>query len=140
MVAALRSFLSMHRFDHVVLIGYSGGGTLAWLMAAHVPEASRVLTIAANLDTDEWAKIHGYSVLDGSLNPVWLPELSPTIAQLHYVGDLDQNVPPSIVRSFARRHHEAHVIEIADFDHRCCWIERWPQLLDPATSPLIVNR
>jgi hypothetical protein len=141
MVAALRSFLSTHPFRRVVLIGYSGGGTIAWLMAPHVAETTGVVTVAANLDTDDWTKIHGYSSLEGSLNPALLPELPPAIVQLHYVGGRDQNVPPSVVRSFARHHLEAHVIEIADFEHLCCWIEQWPQLLDRVgTSPLTTGR
>jgi len=134
MVAALRSFLSMHPFRRVVLIGYSGGGTIAWLMAAYVPETKGIVTVAANLDTDDWARSHGYSMLKGSLNPALLPELPPTIAQLHYVGSRDQNVPPSVVQSFARHHPEAHVIEVADFDHQCCWIKRWPQLLQGSAT------
>jgi dienelactone hydrolase len=129
MVAALRGFLSSHPSDRVVLIGYSGGGTLAWLMAARVPEATRVVTIAANLDVDEWSRIHGYSRLAGSLNPALAPALAPAIDQLHFVGGRDTNVTPSVVASFARRHPAARVVEIAEFDHRCCWIDRWPQLL-----------
>ncbi|MEO8304981.1 MAG: hypothetical protein ABI724_12750 [Betaproteobacteria bacterium] len=141
MVTALRSFLSLHPYRYVVLVGYSGGGTLAWLMASRIPETTRVVTIAANLDVDEWAHIHGYSPLSGSLNPTLAPALAPSIDQLHYVGGRDTNVTPSVVGSFARRHPEARVIEIADFDHRCCWIERWPELLSgaraaaPAGSP-----
>jgi hypothetical protein len=130
MVAALRRFLTLHPFRRVVLIGYSGGGTLAWLMAAQVPETAAIVTVAANLDTDEWTRIHNYSPLAGSLNPALMPPLSPTISQFHYVGGRDRNVPPSVVQSFARRHPEARVIELADFDHECCWIERWPKLLD----------
>jgi hypothetical protein len=136
MVAALRSYLTMQPFRRVVLIGYSGGGTIAWLMATSVPETIAVVTVAANLDTDEWARIHGYSALTGSLNPALLPELPPTILQLHYVGGRDQNVPPSIVRSFAHNHHGAHVVEVADFGHVCCWIERWPQLLAESVTPV----
>ena len=129
MVAALRSFLSVHPYPDVVLIGYSGGGTLAWLMASRIPETTRVITIAANLDIAEWTRIHGYTPLSGSLDPALAPELEPAIDQLHYVGGRDTNVSPSIVRAFARRHPEAHVIEIPEFDHRCCWIERWPELV-----------
>ncbi len=129
MVAALRSFLSLHPYRNVVLIGYSGGGTLAWLMAGRILESTRVVTIAANLDIDEWAHIHGYSPLTGSLNPALAPALTPAIDQLHYVGGRDTNVTLSVVGSFARRHPEAHVVEIAEFDHRCCWIDHWPQLL-----------
>jgi hypothetical protein len=130
MVAALRRFLTLHPFRRVVLIGYSGGGTLAWLMAAQVPETAAIITVAANLDTDEWTRIHDYSPLAGSLNPALMPPLSPTISQFHYVGGRDRNVPPSVVQSFARRHPEARVIELADFDHECCWIKRWPIMLE----------
>jgi pimeloyl-ACP methyl ester carboxylesterase len=130
MVAALRRFLALHPFRRVVLIGYSGGGTLAWLMAAQVPETAEIVTVAANLDTDDWTHIHDYSPLAGSLNPALMPPLSPTIGQFHYVGGRDRNVPPSVVQSFARRHPGAQVIELADFDHECCWIERWPKLLE----------
>jgi hypothetical protein len=130
MVAALRSFLTLHPFRRVVLIGYSGGGTLAWLMAAQVPETVAIITVAANLDIDDWTRIHNYSPLAGSLNPALMPPLSPTISQFHHVGGRDRNVPPSVVQSFARRHPEARVIELADFDHECCWIERWPSLLE----------
>lgn len=129
MVTALRRYLSSYPYRHVVLIGYSGGGTLAWLMAAQLPETTAAVTIAANLDIDAWARLHGYSLLAGSLDPAVSPPLPPAIVQRHYVGGRDSNVPPSIVRSFARRHPEAAVIEIAGFDHVCCWIEQWPRLL-----------
>jgi pimeloyl-ACP methyl ester carboxylesterase len=137
MVAALRRFLAVHPFQRVVLIGYSGGGTLAWLMAAHVPETAAVVTIAANLDTDEWTRIHDYSALAGSLNPALMPQLPPTIAELHYVGGRDRNVPSSVVQSFARGHPGVRIVEVADFDHECCWIERWPGFLGESeeTSP-----
>lgn len=130
MVAALRSFLTAQPYQRVVLIGYSGGGTLAWLMAADVPETVEVVTLAANLDIDYWASLHGYSPLAGSLNPTLQPALSPAITQIHYAGGRDDNVPPAVARSFAKRHPAAHVVVIAEFDHLCCWIERWPQLLD----------
>ena len=133
MVAALRRYLAAHPFRHVVLVGYSGGGTLAWLMAARVPETTGLVTIGANLDIDNWARLHAYSPLAGSLNPAAQAPLSPAIAEWHYVGGRDTNVPPAVVRAFARRHPRARVIEIADFDHTCCWIARWPALLAAAT-------
>ena len=136
MVAALRRYLSVYPFRHVVLVGYSGGGTLAWLMAARVPETIGVVTIAANLDIDDWARLHGYSPLAGSLNPAAEPPLSAGITERHYLGGRDLNVPPSVVRAFARRHPRAIVTEVAEFDHTCCWLERWPQLLYGAKVPV----
>jgi pimeloyl-ACP methyl ester carboxylesterase len=134
MVAALRSFLAQHPYRQVLLIGYSGGGTVAWLMASQLPDAVGVVTIAANLDIDAWTQIHGYSAMAGSLNPASLPQLSPAIVQVNYFGGRDQNVPPSVIRSFARGHPAAKEVEIAEFDHVCCWIARWPGLLDEVTA------
>jgi hypothetical protein len=135
MVAALRGFLSQHRYRQVLLIGYSGGGTIAWLMAAQMPDTAGVVTVAANLDIDAWTRIHGYSAMEGSLNPASLPQLSSAIVvQVNYFGGRDQNVPPSVTRSFARSHPEAMEVEIAEFDHVCCWIERWPGLLERAVG------
>jgi dienelactone hydrolase len=130
MVAALRRFLVAQPYDRIVLIGYSGGGTLAWLMASDVPATAAVVTLAANLDTDLWTGLHGYSPLSGSLNPALQPPLPATIAQVHYAGERDDNVPPRIAASFARNHPHARIIVLADYDHVCCWIEGWPALLD----------
>jgi pimeloyl-ACP methyl ester carboxylesterase len=56
----------------VLLIGHSGGA-LAILLAARVPQVVAVVTIAGNLDTDVWTKLHGYLRLQGSLNPIAAP-------------------------------------------------------------------
>jgi dienelactone hydrolase len=132
MAAALRAFLARHSYRDVVLIGYSGGGTLAWLLASRVPQASAVVTIGANLDTAAWTELHAYDPLAGSLDPAAQPPLPASIVHVAYVGERDENVPPSIVRSFAARHPQTRIVEVAGFDHRCCWIERWPQLLRDA--------
>ena len=136
MAAALRGFLVEHPFSRVVLIGYSGGGTLAWLVAPRIPQATAVVTIAANLDIDAWAKLHAYTPLAGSLNPALQPPLPASVHQLHFAGGRDVNVPPSIAASFQVRHPAARIVDLAQFDHRCCWIERWPRLLDDAMMAL----
>lgn len=134
MVVALRGFLAIRHYRHVLLIGYSGGGTLAWLMAPQLPETVGVITVAANLDTDRWTGLHGYSPLAGSLNPALLPALPPAIAQVHYAGGRDRKVPPAVVTSFSRGHPEARVVVLDEFDHECCWAERWPELLRSAVG------
>lgn len=128
MVAALRSFLAAHPFREIVLVGYSGGGTVAWLMAAQIPETVRVVTVAANLDIGLWAQLHGFSPLAGSLNPTLAPPLPRTVRQFHYVGGRDRIVPPAVVASFVERHPDAVMHVLAEFDHECCWIAGWPEL------------
>jgi dienelactone hydrolase len=134
MAAALRRILAGSGAPRVVLVGYSGGGTLAWLMAPQIPGTVAVVTVAANLDTDAWSALHGYTPMAGSLNPASQPPLPAGIEEVHYAGARDRNVPPAIAESFRRRHEAARVVVVDDFDHECCWAARWPELLDRALA------
>lgn len=129
LVHALATFHSARRFDELVLIGYSGGGTLAMLMAARLPQVIAVATIAANLDTAAWTRLHDYSPLLGSLDPATAAPLAASIQQTHFVGGRDDNVPPMITRGGLHREAQANVVVFPDFDHRCCWVQAWPELL-----------
>lgn len=113
----------------VVLIGVSGGGTIAWLMARHVPSTTAVVTVAGNLDVRAWTDRHGYSPLDGSLDPARSEPLPQAIVQWHLAGAKDRNVPPALAAGVVARQPRARLVEIPDFDHECCWVERWPELL-----------
>jgi hypothetical protein len=129
MEAALTHILDISRFSGVVLIGYSGGGTLAMLLARRIEATRAVITVAANLDPARWAKLHGYSPLGESINPADGPPLNSRVRQLHYVGSLDRNVPPDIVRSVGGHQPNSAVIVISGFDHRCCWESVWPSVI-----------
>jgi pimeloyl-ACP methyl ester carboxylesterase len=129
MTSALRALLAARRPERVVLVGYSGGGTLAMLVAERVPQVAAVVTIAANLDVGAWAQRHGYRPLSASLDPARRAPLPRAVRQIHLVGGDDANVPPALVRSAAAQQPGSRVIEIAHYDNRCCWTEAWPGLL-----------
>lgn len=125
--AALRTALAPG--TPVVLIGYSGGGVLAVLLAERLERVRAVVTIAANLDLDAWTGLHGYSPLTGSLDPAARPPLPARIAQWHLAGGRDVNVPKSIVERFVRRQAAAELVVYPELDHSCCWGEVWPAFL-----------
>ena len=129
MTAALNAFLAAHHFREVTLIGYSGGGTLAVLVAPRVPEARAVITIAANLDIAAWTSLHGYLPLDGSVNPVDEPPMDSRVQEWHLVGARDRNTPPEINSRYWHRISPDRLWVYAQMDHICCWVEQWPEIL-----------
>jgi dienelactone hydrolase len=121
----------------IQLYGHSGGGTLAVLLAARIPNVTRVVTIGANLDTAAWCSLHGYTPLLGSLNPAELPHSSDRAAVLHLVGSKDTNTPPELVESAAARAGESGAVRIIPgFTHTCCWEGVWARVLRDETDSL----
>jgi pimeloyl-ACP methyl ester carboxylesterase len=129
LVAALRRRLPPRPDRELVLIGFSGGGALAMLLAERVPETVAVVTIAGNLDVAAWAAHHGYAPLEGSLDPARRPPLDPALRQLHLLAARDERVPPALSEPVIARQAQARAIRYADFDHDCCWESVWPELL-----------
>ncbi|MGH6930268.1 MAG: hypothetical protein ACREEV_18260, partial [Dongiaceae bacterium] len=127
MAAVVRQLVAQGHYRQVSWFGHSGGGTLAVLAAARVPESAAVVTVAANLDIDAWTDARGARRLSGSLNPARQPDLPGTVVQRHYAGGRDEIVPPDVTRRGVKV--GADLTVIADYDHRCCWEELWPTVL-----------
>lgn len=127
MVAALER-LSVN-YTSMTLLGYSGGGTLAMLIAERQPRVMTVVTVAANLDTDRWSDLHQQQRLRDSLNPASSPPLNRRIRQFHFAGDKDDNVPPSLVRDAIFRQQGAIFKAFPSQDHSCCWKDVWAEIL-----------
>lgn len=140
MAAAIRRILADGRYRDVVLIGYSGGGVLGLLLADRLTEVDAVVTLAANLDTDAWTRRHGYTPLAGSLNPAAMTLTRDDLFHLHYSGAADDNVPPAIHRAMADKLPAGSLRTLAGFDHHCCWVDRWPDLLDDVEQYLSRRR
>lgn len=116
-------------YPALILLGHSGGGTLAMLMAEHLPKTEAVITVAANLDIARWAGLHRQPPLTGSLNPVERPPLPQRVRQTHYAGGRDGNVPPMLVRDAIARQQGAGFIVFSNQGHGCCWRDVWPVIL-----------
>jgi hypothetical protein len=139
MRAALLAEAARARATRIELYAHSGGATLAVLLAARVPMVTRVVTLGGNLDIDAWSALHGYSPLEGSLNPARTQPPTAPIEMLHLVGSDDRNTPPSLVERAAESHVGGTVRVIPGFSHRCCWKEIWPQVLSAQAMELGVG-
>ena len=113
---------------HITLIGHSGGATLALLIADRVPQVERVITIAGNLDVAGWTRLHHYSPLSGSLDPLTSGPHRSDLVLIHFAGGDDRTIPASMITAAAAQ-LGGRVSVIPNFGHQCCWERIWPSLL-----------
>jgi hypothetical protein len=119
----------LHRFE---LVGYSGGGAVALLMAAGRNDIASIRTVAGNLDTDAFSKLHNVSAMTESLNPASVARRISAIPQMHFVGGRDAIVPAGIYQAYRDASGPGKKISITilpEADHETGWVEQWPALL-----------
>lgn len=126
--------LLMQRFGSkkLMLVGYSGGGAVAALLAARRNDVARLITVAGNLDHRAWTEEHRVSPLEGSLNPADEWRSLMNVPQIHFIGARDMVVGMRVFDSYASHFpasHRPEVMIVPDFDHACCWADKWPELL-----------
>ena len=116
----------------LTLVGYSGGGAVAALVAARRSDVKLLVTVAGNLDHVAWTSLHGVSPLSASLNPANFRPHLENVHQVHLVGGRDIVVPPSIAEHFVQGFPETkqpQIVRIPNYDHYCCWAQDWQAIL-----------
>lgn len=114
----------------LVLVGHSGGGAVAALVAARRVDVALLVTVGGVLDTARWTALHGVTPLDQSLNPADASSRLAGLRQVHYVGEEDRVTPPALAEGYARQvGPSARIVRVAGRDHDCCWERDWPRIL-----------
>lgn len=114
------------------LVGYSGGGAMALLLAGRRTDVVHITTVAGNLDTATWSRLTNTTPLWGSLNPADYWAAVADIPQRHWVGADDKTMPPTVALQYVARlpANRRPAVSIKDgFDHQCCWAQEWARLL-----------
>jgi hypothetical protein len=121
-----------HGINTINLIGYGGGGSMAVLLAAWRDDVSSLRTVAAKLD----------QTLQDSLNPRDIAPRIAAIPQYHFIGGLDADVTPSVLRTFVaaipkgkQKCLSGGVVH--DVGSDADWVEQWPKLL---SAPLACQK
>ncbi len=149
MAAALSAYQRQHGWRSLILVGYSGGGVLAVLMADRVAAVRAVITISANLDIDAWARDSSCRPLadrspatTGGCEP-FVNSVNPadSIRQRHWteialIAGKDTVVPSHTTVNYFAHHPETSIWEYPEFDHGCCWVEQWPQIFHRLATTL----
>ena len=87
----------------VHLVGYSGGGAVATLLAARRTDVLSLRTVAGTLDSQKAAQLRDATPLSDSLNPADVAASLRKLPQEHFFGMKDDIIPMSVARAFAER-------------------------------------
>jgi hypothetical protein len=135
MAFAVEDAISRTGAENLVIVGYSGGGVLASLIAEQLSRVTAVITVAANLDIDAWAHHHRYLPLSQSLNPALSTHAHPWV-EIHMEGANDQVVPSETRDAYFKRYPNARRWVLEKHGHRCCWVEEWKGLWEKVEAQI----
>jgi hypothetical protein len=115
----------------LVLVGYSGGGAIAALIAAQRSDVQSLRTVAGNLDMDEVNRLHHASPMPLSLNAKAVATRLAALPQIHYSGSDDRVIPQSVTQGYVDASHSGCVkmVSVAGLTHGGRWETLWPALL-----------
>lgn len=115
-----------------VLVGYSGGGVVAALVAAGRDDVATLVTVASPLDVDAWTEAAGVPPLVASTSPVGRADRLATLDQLHFTSARDRRVPAFVVDRFVEAQGgptpRRRVVRREGVAHGD-WLRAWPEAL-----------
>ncbi len=128
---ALDNLKKKYKNSTFTLIGYSGGGAVAALVASKRDDINKLITVAGNLDINKWTKMHKINKLNGSLNPADFSKNLESIPQYHLIGKNDHIVPKDVFLSYKSNFKIKENIRYNLFDasHNCCWEDIYKDFL-----------
>lgn len=115
-----------------VLIGFSGGASVAALVAAQRKDITGLITVAGDLNHVTLGKHHGTTPLHGSLNPSMKAAALHDLPQQHWSGAHDKIVPVWVGRDFVKAVNNPHCAQqhiLPKATHHKGWVENWPRII-----------
>ena len=115
----------------VSLVGFSGGGGIAMLVAPYILDLQNIITIAGNLDIEAFAESHNSLKMSNSLNPLDFVNYVKNIPQIHISGLRDKVVPHFIAQKFTKQIGRCakHII-IHNATHGSGWRNVWQKFTE----------
>ena len=125
--AVLKSYMevldvikSQHDGIKFNLVGYSGGATIALMLAANRSDVNSIRTIAGNLNHNQLSVLTKTTPLYQSISSNDFIFKTKNVPQIHYYGSKDEIIPSQIylnyLNSFAKNSC-VKIVEVAGFKH-----------------------
>lgn len=111
---------------HLYLIGFSGGASIAALLAIERKDIICLTTIAGDLNHEALSQHHRTTPLTHSLNPITIAAQLKSLPQYHFSGAQDKIVPSKIAKEFANAVNDPACVRVQVFPnvkHHKGWLE-----------------
>lgn len=115
------------------LVGYDGGAAIATILTSQRSDIKTLRTVAGNLDPKTLSTLTEQPYQEGSLNPMDFAAGTASIAQRHFIGKLDADMPPAVYNSYAQAVAQGQCVNVTlvdNADHSAGWVEQWKVLKD----------
>lgn len=113
------------------LVGFSGGGAVAVLLAEQRSDILTLTTVAGNLDHVALNRSRNVSPLSGSLDPIRDAFKLKDLPQVHYWGSKDDIIPSWVSQGFVRavgNNTCAQAVPVTGASHIEGWLNVWQNL------------
>ncbi len=130
---------------NVILVGGSGGATVAMLVAARRNDVKGIVSLAGLLNHKSWTRHHRITPLGQSLDTDPIYSKITAIPQLHVLGKDDVIIPNALTINEIEKMKKIVRARILyrvepDMDHDCCWGTYWGKYHQPILQSLIETR
>jgi hypothetical protein len=118
--------MTKNREQKIELVGFSGGGAIAVLVASMRDDVTKITTVAGNLNHKLLHQIHNVSQIPESLNPIDVVDKVSHIKQLHIVGANDHIITRDIAYSFkqkSKNRGNIKIITAPNCTHTKGWVD-----------------
>lgn len=138
---ALEQVVQRHPGVKLDLVGYSGGGNIAALLAERRSDVRTLRTVAGNLDVAFVNRLHKVSVMPNALSAIDRASTLRLLPQTHFSGAEDKTVPPAVASRFQQAVGGScvRVESVAGMAHGSDWASVWPRLLAMGVPDCGVN-
>lgn len=128
---ALEVFVSRYPGVKLDVVGYSGGGNIAALLAARRNDVRSLRTVAGNLDVAWVNTLHHVTPMPNAISAIDRAAELRALPQIHFSGDADKTVPADVAQRFRQAVGGkcVRVDVVSGMTHSADWAAIWPQLL-----------
>ena len=127
---AIDKMLFKAKGEGIHLVGYSGGGAVAALVASIRKDVFSLRTLAGYMDHVSLNRRVKVSPLKGSLDPIKVAPKLQSIPQIHYSGIRDKVIPKWVAKKFSHAvgNKKCTSVQLVNTSHGDGWDNVWKKL------------